>query len=359
MRPKASDSLRDSNHAPTAAVANVSSKSAPQGTLASFERILNAEAASTHPTPSAHRPLLISSTTSARGSGGYLDAFLEERPGADADAVDGARSLRSVAGGSVTSSRPLFDLIWASGSDSVKLGGGKSTSLGGHGSVDGGGSHSSRGNHSGVAASDYADVFSGLPMMDSNTKEALVRANCVANSRKMGYADSRPDIRPLSYSRVAPEHSAQMIEFNGNGAHGCAMAKWAGSLRPSLYSASADPARAFASGDDIKTAWDGSGLAPSEVTPSYAFRHAQSTSVWAPGAGNVYDRLLDVRGYTGTHRHRFDVSTGRGLGLQSRENYAYLRSRIETEHDRGAPVLPEPLDVGPHAATLSSRYVVK
>jgi hypothetical protein len=285
--------------------------------------------------------------------GSYLDAFLDARSSVQADATKG-----SVTGGSSVasgSSRLLFESLWNAGNESVAR---KSqpASVGSHrsgGSVDGGGSK-----RISVTAADYEDVFASMPMMEERTKEMLVRAHLAANPRKMGYADARPDIRPMSITRVAPEHVAQRLEFNGNGAHGHAMATWAGSLRPALYSTHADPARAFASGDQIKNAWDGSGLAPSEVTPSYAFRHAQSTSVWA-GAGDVYDRLQDVRGYTGTHRHRFDVTTGRGLGLQSRDNYAYLRSTIETEPARGAPVLPEPLDIGPHPATLSSRYTVK
>lgn len=197
-------------------------------------------------------------------------------------------------------------------------------------------------------------VVSGVAV-DSVTKDALVRAGAVSNQRKMGYADPRPDIRPTGAQRVAPELGFAMNQFSRNGAGGRAEAVWAGSLRPHLYSPAADPG-AERGGDDMKNAWNGSGLAPSEATPSYAFRHAMSTSVWA-GAGNVYDRLLDVRGYTGTHRHRFDTD-GRGLGLRSRDNYAYLRSTIETSASRGAPVLPEPLDQGPHPATLSSRIPV-
>ncbi len=41
--------------------------------------------------------------------------------------------------------------------------------------------------------------------------------------------------------------------------------------------------------------------------------------------GSVFDRLTDARGYTGTHRHRFD-NTGRGMGLQGRD-------RVEMDYE--------------------------
>ena len=34
--------------------------------------------------------------------------------------------------------------------------------------------------------------------------------------------------------------------------------------------------------------------------------------------GDIYDRLTDTSGYTGSHKHRFD-ETGRGKGLQGRD----------------------------------------
>lgn len=39
----------------------------------------------------------------------------------------------------------------------------------------------------------------------------------------------------------------------------------------------------------------------------------------------MFDRLTDARGYTGTHRHRFDVD-GRGLGLKGRD-------RVEMDYE--------------------------
>jgi len=34
---------------------------------------------------------------------------------------------------------------------------------------------------------------------------------------------------------------------------------------------------------------------------------------------SVYDKLTDVSLYTGTHKHRFDPETGRGLGREGRD----------------------------------------
>lgn len=267
----------------------------------------------------------------------------------------GPQSAAHAAAADAAAGHVVFESLWA---DEQKGGARDAEHVDG-GSVAGrsaAGSHPLRRRHassnSTLSVDMYEDVFSTLPSMDAATKEALVRAGAVSNQRKMGYADQRPDIRPTGAQRVAPENTFARNQFTKNGASGRADAVWAGSLRPHLYSSRGDPA-AEVSGDEIKAAWNGSGLAPSEVTPSYAFRHAMSTSMWA-GAGTVYDRLNDHRGYTGSHRHRFDAE-GRGLGLQSRENYAYLRSTVETAANRGAPVLPEPLDHGPHPATLSSR----
>ena len=55
-----------------------------------------------------------------------------------------------------------------------------------------------------------------------------------------------------------------------------------------------------------------------EASGSYAYQHA-ATSSQAHGEGTVFDRLTDARGYTGTHRHRFDRQ-GRGLGLRGRDS---------------------------------------
>jgi len=93
----------------------------------------------------------------------------------------------------------------------------------------------------------------------------------------------------------------------------------------------------------VKRSWGGHAVAPSEAVVGYAYRHAAATSLYAD-AGDVYDRLTDVRGYTGTHRHRFDTD-GRGLGLAGRENsydYAAMVESVTVETAKGAPVLPSP-----------------
>jgi hypothetical protein len=63
-------------------------------------------------------------------------------------------------------------------------------------------------------------------------------------------------------------------------------------------------------------------ISPSVNTASYAFKHAASQ---AKQPGTVFERLTDVRGFTGTHRHRFDTD-GRGMGLKGRD-------RVEMDYE--------------------------
>ena len=200
----------------------------------------------------------------------------------------------------------------------------------------------------GVTARMYPDVFCELPVMDERTADVIARSYAVASSKKMGYADDRPDIRPPPLFRINPvEQGAAAIEFGGPGAAGKASAVWASGLRANLYAPSADP-HAPRSGEDIKRMWASGGLAPSETMPGYAYRHASATSMW-DHAGTVYDRLMDVRGYTGTHKHRFDAE-GRGKGLSGREgsyDYDYMVGRVNLDPRQGAATLPETRDTGP------------
>lgn len=51
----------------------------------------------------------------------------------------------------------------------------------------------------------------------------------------------------------------------------------------------------------------------------YAARHCPLSPLPpSPGSTSVFDRLTDHRGFTGTHKHRFD-GEGRGVGLRGRE----------------------------------------
>jgi hypothetical protein len=36
--------------------------------------------------------------------------------------------------------------------------------------------------------------------------------------------------------------------------------------------------------------------------------------------GNIFDKLTDVRQYTGAHKARFDPTTGQGRGLEGRDS---------------------------------------
>jgi hypothetical protein len=154
--------------------------------------------------------------------------------------------------------------------------------------------------------------------MDEATFDALVRSSVTANPRRMGYADLRPDIRPLSRlgGGNADHASGRLHYVNMGGGDGKSVAAFAGSLRAGLYDPSLD-ARAPRSGAEFEASWGGTTVAPSDAGPGYAFRHAAALSAWT-GAGSVYDRLTDHRGYTGVHRARFDAD-GQGRGMAGRD----------------------------------------
>ncbi len=152
--------------------------------------------------------------------------------------------------------------------------------------------------------------------MHDATKEMLARSHSFANPRRMGYADSRPDITPTSRFGLNADHAGERIGFSGSGLEGRALANFAGNLRAALYTPSKhEPHK---TGKELQRAWASpGGVAPSETVSGYAYRHAAAVSKYA-GAGNVYDRLTDPRGYTGLHRSRFDKD-GRGSGLRGRD----------------------------------------
>jgi hypothetical protein len=153
--------------------------------------------------------------------------------------------------------------------------------------------------------------------MHQATQEILARSHAVANPRRMGYTDARPNIMPTSRLGGAhADHAGERSMFSGKGLEGRASANFASQLRPALYT----PTKLEApgkTGAELARAWGSPGVAPSQTVSGYAYRHAAAVSQWA-GAGNVYDRLTDPRGFTGLHRHRFDVD-GRGLGLAGRD----------------------------------------
>ena len=212
-------------------------------------------------------------------------------------------------------------------------------------------------------AADYPEVFENLPSMSESTKDAIVRAYSVANPRKMGYADSRPDVRPAPLMRIGPEQDALHMSLPASttsapGAQGKSMATWASQLRSHLYSPRSDP-NAPQTGDGMKKMWNSGGLAPSEVVPGYSYRHASVMSIYDK-QGSVYDRLTDVRGYTGTHRHRFDETTGSGRGLagkdpQSGIDYSYMLSTVHSDPKMGAMPLPMPFHHGVHGPGSSGK----
>ena len=172
----------------------------------------------------------------------------------------------------------------------------------------------------GPAAAAYRDVFDDLPVMHEATAEVFARSHSIANPRVMGYADARPNVMPLArWGGVNPDNTGERSMFTASGSEGVANAKWAAGLRPALYTPSKyeDAARSHG--------WASPGMASAPLPPSatasgYAYKHAAASSQYLPGAGNVYDRLTDHRGYTGLHRHRFDGADGRGLGMRGRDD---------------------------------------
>jgi len=289
------------------------------------------------------------------GSGGegvmpsYLHAFLESRRGSHA-AVEDDGPAPITAFGVTVARRPLVP--------------GSGASVGGGGGGGGGymrAAPATTPRHAqqhviddaaslaSSASAMFPEVYEALPVMDEKTFDIMARSNMVANSRVMGYSDPRPDIRPptaLSASRAGFASPSHVDGRNvsavtpGMGLQGRAQSLWASQLRPHLHSTAEDPLAARTA-EEYTRSWGGAGVAPSEAVTGYAYRHAAAASMLGDG-GTVYDRLTDVRGYTGTHRHRFD-STGRGRGLAGRGNtydYDALVASVSVTAAAGAPALP-------------------
>jgi hypothetical protein len=230
-----------------------------------------------------------------------------------------------------------------------------------HDGLDGGASVLSR--HS--LATTYRDMFEELPaLMDERTQHIMARSFSFAPQRRVGYADARPDVRPRGIAAgtllapaplgeggeftaaTAPGGAANALTLSApitkSGFAGKADAVFMSQLRSNLYTPKTDQ-EILALGNPL----------PSDAVVGYAYRHAAATSQYC-NAGDVYDRLTDIRGYTGSHKHRFDQD-GRGLGLAGRENsidYKWLVNSIQVEPSKGAPVLPgAPLaDLRDHSA---------
>ena len=157
-----------------------------------------------------------------------------------------------------------------------------------------------------------------------------------------------------AHSTFAPAKTAHDFAAPHSGAQGRAEGVWAGQLRPNLHSAADDP-HAPRSGAGVRNMWASGGLAPSQAATGYGYRHASAHSMLT-GAGSVYDRLTDVRGYTGTHKHRFDTD-GRGLGLAGRENsisYRFLVDSMPTNEQAALPSAPL-ADLKQHSLALGRR----
>ncbi len=181
-----------------------------------------------------------------------------------------------------------------------------------------------------ISEEELDEAFMDLPSMTTETKRAIAKSHVFASTRVRGYADPRPDIRPVELARWRPgkEHDAAVNQMKTKDA------AFAGVLRPGHHR---EQPREGRSGKDIvRRTWNPPELAPSDAVPSYAYRHAAARI-----QDSVFDRLTDTRGYTGTHRHRLD-DTGRGKGLKGRDagpmDYNKLTSAIPVA---GAPYLTD------------------
>ena len=148
----------------------------------------------------------------------------------------------------------------------------------------------------------YMDVFVDMPVMDATSAELWARGQAFSNTKRMGYADPRPDIRWARWQLSAKDHSAARLTVadvarSGGGAAGRANSDFSSSLREGLYDSDGGRAKP----------------PPTEASASYSYRHAAGLSQVA-GYGTAVDRLTDVRGFTGASRSRFDAD-GRGRGL--------------------------------------------
>jgi len=165
----------------------------------------------------------------------------------------------------------------------------------------------------------YADVFADMPMMDPATMEIIARSHSIANSRVMGYADPRPDLRPNSIFGAHADHAGSKLSLatQVRGQGGRSIQDFANGLRQVLYTPNKDPFAPRTAAEMTSSFGKSDSVAPSSAVTGYAYRHAAAVSRWA-GQGTVVDRLTDTRGYTGAHKHRFD-SDGRGRGIAGRE----------------------------------------
>lgn len=165
----------------------------------------------------------------------------------------------------------------------------------------------------------YADVFAEMPTMDPATMEIIARSHSIANSRVMGYADPRPDLRPNSVFGVHADHAGSKLQLatQVRGQGGRSIQDFANGLRQVLYTPNKDPYAPRTAAEMTSSFGKSDSVAPSSAVTGYAYRHAAAVSRWA-GQGTVVDRLTDTRGYTGAHKHRFDAD-GRGRGIAGRE----------------------------------------
>lgn len=188
----------------------------------------------------------------------------------------------------------------------------------------------SKGSRIAISEAELNEAFLDLPNMTTETKRAIAKSHVFSSTRVRGYADPRPDIAPseLARWRPGPEHGAAVNQLSSKDA------AFAGGLRPGHHR---EQPREGRSGKEILTrTWNPPEKAPSDAVPSYAYRHAAARI-----QDSVFDRLTDTRGYTGTHRHRFD-GTGRGQGLKGRDagnlDYSKITQAVPVA---GAPYLTD------------------
>lgn len=161
-------------------------------------------------------------------------------------------------------------------------------------------------------------TFADLPSMSSETKNIIMSSK--AMTKKEGYSTQKPAVDLGTFSMMKPNADhARLDGPTGGGIGGKATAVFSSMMR------STSPRAGAVKGKTVSST-----TVPSQTTTGYAFKHVNQKR-----QDSVFSRLTDVRGFTGSHRHRFDES-GRGRGLHGRD-------RQETSHqlsrkEREAPV---------------------
>lgn len=173
----------------------------------------------------------------------------------------------------------------------------------------------------GSSASPEVLALEDLPSMTPATKKVLLGAH--ASTKREGYATSTRalDLGTLRAMQLSQDHKLVGVP-SGYGAAGKTTALFSSMIQRGAPVPQGRP------GERVWLSQSEDPRSASQTAPGYAYKHATRSA-------GVFQRLTDVRGFTGAHRLRFDES-GRGKGL-------FGRDRLEKDHliggkDAASPV---------------------